>query len=41
VDYANGTLDSYWNQIQKLDEKVNVISDRKESGVEKKFKFKE
>ncbi|XP_045815493.1 nuclear matrix constituent protein 1a-like [Trifolium pratense] len=35
VDYANGTLDSYWNQIQKLDEKVNVISDRKESGVEK------
>ncbi|KAK2412725.1 myosin-binding protein [Trifolium repens] len=35
VDYTNGTLDSYWNQIQKLDEKVNVISDRKESGVEK------
>jgi hypothetical protein len=30
VDYANGTLDSYWNQIQKLDEKVDVISDLQE-----------
>lgn len=35
VDFAQGTLDSYWNQIQRLDEKVNVISDCKESAVEK------
>lgn len=35
MDFTFGTLDSYWNQIQKLDEKVNGISDCKESGVEK------
>ncbi|KAL4397729.1 hypothetical protein AHAS_Ahas01G0221000 [Arachis hypogaea] len=33
-DYPNGSLDSYWNQIKKLDEKVKEISDCKESGVE-------
>ncbi|KAL5066159.1 hypothetical protein RYX36_027896 [Vicia faba] len=35
MDFTFGTLDSYWNQIQRLDEKVNGISDCKESGVEK------
>ena len=35
MDFTYGTLDSYWNQIQSLDEKVNAISDCKESGVEK------
>ncbi|AES92470.1 putative Zein-binding domain-containing protein [Medicago truncatula] len=35
MDLTYGTLDSYWNQIQSLDEKVNEISDCKESGVEK------
>ncbi|MED6107331.1 hypothetical protein PIB30_012981 [Stylosanthes scabra] len=33
-DFANGSLDSYWNQIKRLDEKVKVISDCKESGGE-------
>jgi len=33
-DYAEGSLDAYWNQIMKLDEKVKVISDCKESGRE-------
>ena len=36
VDYGHGTLDAYWDQIQKLDEKVKVISDCKESGGEKR-----
>ncbi|XP_019416044.1 PREDICTED: uncharacterized protein LOC109327382 isoform X1 [Lupinus angustifolius] len=27
VDFAYGTLDSYWEQVKKLDEKVKVISD--------------
>ncbi|KAK7329901.1 hypothetical protein VNO77_24083 [Canavalia gladiata] len=35
VDYAYETLDSYWNQIKRLDEKVKVISDCKESRGEK------
>ncbi|XP_061347533.1 uncharacterized protein LOC133293035 [Gastrolobium bilobum] len=35
IDYEYGTLDSYWNQIKRLDEKVKVISDCKESGGEK------
>ncbi|XP_058754572.1 myosin-binding protein 7-like [Vicia villosa] len=35
MDFTFGTLDSYWDQIQRLDEKVNGISDCKESGVEK------
>ncbi|KOM32865.1 hypothetical protein LR48_Vigan01g242100 [Vigna angularis] len=30
-DYAEGSLDAYWNQIMRLDEKVKVISDCKES----------
>ncbi|KAF1875779.1 hypothetical protein Lal_00006409 [Lupinus albus] len=30
-NFAYGTLDSYWNQIKKLDEKVKVISDYKDS----------
>ncbi|QCD80484.1 hypothetical protein DEO72_LG2g805 [Vigna unguiculata] len=30
-DYSDGSLDAYWNQIMKLDEKVKVISDCKES----------
>ncbi|MED6218826.1 hypothetical protein PIB30_030144 [Stylosanthes scabra] len=33
-DFANGSLDSYWNQIKRLDEKVKVISDCKESSGE-------
>ncbi|KAL9326060.1 hypothetical protein ACSQ67_006705 [Phaseolus vulgaris] len=33
-DYAHGSLDAYWNQIVRLDEKVKVISDCKESGGE-------
>ncbi|XP_057421058.1 myosin-binding protein 7-like [Lotus japonicus] len=35
VDFAFGTLDSYWDQIQSLDEKMKVISDCKDSGSEK------
>lgn len=34
IDFTYGTLDSYWNQIQSLDQKVKVISDCKESGSE-------
>ncbi|CAJ1944869.1 unnamed protein product [Sphenostylis stenocarpa] len=33
-DYAEASLDAYWNQIKRLDEKVKEISDCKESGGE-------
>ncbi|KAK7388403.1 hypothetical protein VNO78_23219 [Psophocarpus tetragonolobus] len=35
VDYEYETLDAYWDQIKRLDEKVKVISDCKESGGDK------
>lgn len=31
LEFGNGTLNSYWNQIKRIDEKVKVISDMKQS----------